>query len=92
MVSSTAVFTDRAAMAGRPGRAGPPSDERLNLRSSIPFFAVHFVPFLAVFTGVPLKVVVLAFVTFAVRMFFITGGYHRYFSHRSYRLGRFRSS
>ena len=45
-------------------------------------------PFLAVFTGVTLKVVVLAFVTFTVRMFFITAGYHRYFSHRSYRLGR----
>jgi stearoyl-CoA desaturase (delta-9 desaturase) len=49
---------------------------------------VHFLPFLAVFTGVTLKVIILAIVTFTVRMFFITGGYHRYFSHRSYRMGR----
>jgi len=58
------------------------------VRSSIPFILVHFLPLLAIFTGVTLKVVVLAIVTFWVRMFFITGGYHRYFSHRSYRLGR----
>jgi stearoyl-CoA desaturase (delta-9 desaturase) len=89
MVSSTAVFTDRDARTGDgDGTNEGPSDERLNLRSSVPFFAVHLLPFLAVFTGVPLKVVVLAFATFAVRMFFITAGYHRYYSHRSYRLGR----
>jgi stearoyl-CoA desaturase (delta-9 desaturase) len=95
VVSSTAVGADRAA-ANRPGpaaqRRGPrseqPPDERINVRSSIPFILVHFLPFLAVFTGVTLKVVVLAFVTFAVRMFFVTAGYHRYFSHRSYRMGR----
>jgi len=89
MVSSTAVVTDRAAPSAPESRpVGDRSDERLNLRSSIPFIAVHFVPFLAVFTGVPLKVVVLAVVTFVARMFFVTAGYHRYFSHRSYRLGR----
>jgi stearoyl-CoA desaturase (Delta-9 desaturase) len=89
MVSSTAVFTDRDAPKDPDGSpADDRSDERLNLRSSVPFFAAHLVPFLAVFTGVTLKVVVLAFVTFALRMFFITAGYHRYFSHRSYRLGR----
>jgi stearoyl-CoA desaturase (delta-9 desaturase) len=89
MVTSTAVFTDRDTTTSPNGQSPRrQDDERLNLRSSIPFFAVHFVPFLAVFTGVPLKVVVLAFATFAVRMFFITAGYHRYFSHRSYRLGR----
>jgi stearoyl-CoA desaturase (delta-9 desaturase) len=31
---------------------------------------------------------VLLAVLYAVRMFFITAGYHRYFSHRSYKLGR----
>jgi stearoyl-CoA desaturase (delta-9 desaturase) len=87
MVSSTAVFTDRDARTGD-GDGTNEGDERLNLRSSVPFFAVHLLPFLAVFTGVPFSVVVLAFATFAVRMFFITAGYHRYFSHRSYRLGR----
>ena len=68
MVSSTAVShrcraSVRAGSQHRgPRRAAP--DEQINLRSSIPFILVHFLPFLAVFTGVPLKVVVLAFVTF----------------------------
>jgi stearoyl-CoA desaturase (delta-9 desaturase) len=88
MVSSTAVFTDRDARTGPDGTDGRPADERMNLRSSIPFLLLHLLPFLAVFTGVPLKVVFLAVATFVVRMFFITAGYHRYFSHRSYRLGR----
>ena len=35
-----------------------------------------------------LEAVVLAVVSYAVRMFFITAGYHRYFAHRSYRTSR----
>ena len=92
MVSSTAVVSEpeapRVARRARVPRGELPADERINIRSSIPFILVHFVPFLAVFTGVTLKVVILAFATFSMRMFFITGGYHRYFSHRSYRMGR----
>jgi stearoyl-CoA desaturase (delta-9 desaturase) len=69
----------------------PPSrreDERINWRTSIPFLLLHAIPLLAVFTGISVTAVVLFLVTFWGRMFFITAGYHRYFSHRSYRLGR----
>lgn len=45
-------------------------------------------PFLAIFTGVSLTAWILCAVTFWTRMFFITGGYHRYFSHRSYKTSR----
>ena len=66
-----------------------PADERVNWITSIPFFAVHLPAVLAVFTGVTAQgAVVLGVVLYAGRMFFITAGYHRYFSHRSYRLGR----
>jgi stearoyl-CoA desaturase (delta-9 desaturase) len=34
------------------------------------------------------KLILLMACTYAVRMFGVTGGYHRYFSHRSYKLGR----
>ena len=61
---------------------------RINPWTSIPFFAVHLVPLLAIFTGVTWKAVVLCLVTYWGRMFFITAGYHRYFSHRSYRTSR----
>src|SRR6478672_7795972 len=63
-------------------------DERLNWVSSIPFFLVHLACLAAIFTGVPARALVLCAVLYAVRMFFITAGYHRYFAHRSYRLGR----
>ncbi|MGQ0825947.1 MAG: acyl-CoA desaturase [Actinomycetota bacterium] len=64
------------------------TDERLNWRTSIPFLALHLVPLLAIFTGITRTAVILFFATFWVRMFFVTGGYHRYFAHRTYRLGR----
>ncbi len=64
-------------------------DERLNWRTSIAFFAAHLLPFLAIFTGITLEAVLLGVVLFYGRMFAITAGYHRYFSHRSYCLARF---
>jgi stearoyl-CoA desaturase (delta-9 desaturase) len=63
-------------------------DERVNVRSSIPFFLVHLIPLLGVVTGVHLRDLVLLVTLYLGRMFFVTAGYHRYFSHRSYRLGR----
>lgn len=63
-------------------------DDRLNVRSSLAFFTVHLVPFLAIFTGVTRTALILAFVTFTTRMFCITAGYHRYFAHKTYRLNR----
>lgn len=64
------------------------NDDRLNKLTSIPFFLVHALPLLAIFTGVSWRAVVLCVVLFYTRMFFITAGYHRYFAHRSYRMAR----
>jgi len=63
-------------------------NERINRKTSIPFIALHFLPLLAFVTGVTWKAVWLAVALYFVRMLAITGGYHRYFSHRSYKLGR----
>jgi stearoyl-CoA desaturase (delta-9 desaturase) len=63
-------------------------DERLNVRSSLAFFLVHLLPFLAIFTGVTRTALILFFVTYSVRVFCITAGYHRYFAHRSFRTNR----
>jgi len=49
---------------------------------------VHLLPLLAVFTGVTWTALWLLVGTYVLRMFFITAGYHRYFAHRTYRLGR----
>jgi stearoyl-CoA desaturase (delta-9 desaturase) len=63
-------------------------NEHINRRSSIPFILLHFLPLLAFVTGVTWRAVWLGVILYFVRMLAITGGYHRYFSHRSYRLGR----
>jgi stearoyl-CoA desaturase (delta-9 desaturase) len=57
--------------------------------ASIPFFAAHAVavatPFVAPFAW---RWLVLAAATYAIRLFAITAGYHRYFAHRAYRTSR----
>jgi stearoyl-CoA desaturase (delta-9 desaturase) len=63
-------------------------EERLNWKTSLPFFLVHLLCLLAFVTGVSKTALVLFLTLYWVRMFFITAGYHRYFSHRSYKLGR----
>ncbi len=55
---------------------------------SLPFLGVHVACLAAFWTGVSWKPLVLCFALYIIRMFGITAGYHRYFSHRSYRTGR----
>ncbi|MGQ0434979.1 MAG: acyl-CoA desaturase [Microthrixaceae bacterium] len=64
------------------------ADERINWLTSTPFLAFHLIPLAIIWTGVPAGALVLCGILYFVRMFFVTAGYHRYFSHRSYRLGR----
>jgi stearoyl-CoA desaturase (delta-9 desaturase) len=66
-----------------------PADERVNLRSAIPFFFVWALALGVIWTGFTTTALVLLAVTFFGRMFFITAGYHRYFAHKSYKLNRF---
>jgi stearoyl-CoA desaturase (Delta-9 desaturase) len=65
-----------------------PANERINWRSSVTFILLHFFPLLALWTGISRTAVVLFAVTYLGRMFLVTAGYHRYFAHRSFRLGR----
>lgn len=55
---------------------------------AIPFFALHLLPFGALFTGVRVWDFVVCFLLYGVRMFAVTGIYHRYFSHRTYKTSR----
>jgi len=63
-------------------------DERVNWVASIPMFAVHGLCLLALVTGITWQSLVLCAVLYAGRMWFITAGFHRYFSHRSYKTSR----
>lgn len=62
--------------------------EKINWFASIPFVLMHLMPLFAIFTGVTWCDVGLCFFLYYLRMFFITAGFHRYFAHRSYKLGR----
>lgn len=65
-----------------------PSADRLYLRNAIYFAILHVAPFCAIFTGVPARVWLAAFVLYWVRIWFVTAGYHCYFSHRSFKTSR----
>lgn len=54
----------------------------------IALVAIHVGTVLALMRGVSAKWVLLAAATYFVRMFAITGAYHRYFAHRSYKTSR----
>ena len=55
---------------------------------AVPFVLVHLVCVAVLWTGVTTTSVVMAVVLYTVRMWALTGGYHRYFSHRSYKTSR----
>jgi stearoyl-CoA desaturase (delta-9 desaturase) len=55
---------------------------------SLPFIALHLACLAVLFTGAPLAAVGLGAFTYFIRMFGITGVYHRYFAHRAYRTSR----
>jgi stearoyl-CoA desaturase (delta-9 desaturase) len=56
--------------------------------AAIPFFLLHLVPLGALWTGAHLRDFVVCGVLYVVRMFGVTGVYHRYFSHRTYKTSR----
>lgn len=72
----------------RAGAATRPEEEKIAFLTSTPFLVVHLLPLAALYTGATLADWIVCFVLYAVRMFGITAGYHRYFAHRSYKVGR----
>ena len=55
---------------------------------TIPFIVIHLCALGAFWSGVTTEAVLCCFVLFFIRMFAVTGGYHRYFSHRTYKTSR----
>ena len=65
-----------------------PGVRRVDLAASVPFFALHLAALAAFWTGVSPAALAMCAVTYTVRMFGITAGYHRYFSHRTFQTSR----
>lgn len=59
------------------------------LKQEIGFIILHLIPVLGFWTGATMFDWMLCIALYFVRMFWVTGGYHRYFAHRSYQTSRF---
>ncbi|MBN8550597.1 MAG: acyl-CoA desaturase [Deltaproteobacteria bacterium] len=59
-----------------------------NVLKQFVFWAVHAATLLAFWTGVSPVAIAVCLFLYVIRMFAITGGYHRYFSHRTYKTSR----
>ncbi|KPQ30112.1 MAG: stearoyl-CoA desaturase (delta-9 desaturase) [Marinobacter excellens HL-55] len=64
------------------------SSRSFNWVRVLPFIALHLACLLAFFTGVSTFAIVFAIGFFVIRMFAITGFYHRYFSHKTFKTSR----
>ena len=56
--------------------------------SALPFIVLHFSCFAAFWSGITWQAVAICVTLYWLRMFAITAGYHRYFSHRAYATSR----
>jgi stearoyl-CoA desaturase (delta-9 desaturase) len=56
--------------------------------SAVPFLLIHLAAFAAILTGITARALILCAVLYVVRMFGVTAGYHRFFSHRAFAAGR----
>lgn len=65
-----------------------PIQKRLGIKT-IPFVLMHLACLGAFFTGISWFAILLCVGLYALRMFALTAGYHRYFSHRTYKTSRF---
>jgi stearoyl-CoA desaturase (delta-9 desaturase) len=67
----------------------PSSDARVKKSAKlIPFIFMHLACIGVIFVGVSLEAVLLCVGLYALRMFALTAGYHRYFSHRTFKTSR----
>jgi stearoyl-CoA desaturase (delta-9 desaturase) len=67
--------------------AAEDEDNRLLMASS-PIFIMHLLALGALFTGFSWAAVIALLITYVVRVFALTAGFHRYFSHRSFKTSR----
>ncbi|MEE8133976.1 MAG: acyl-CoA desaturase [Gemmatimonadales bacterium] len=56
--------------------------------ATIPFVLIHLAALAAIWTGVTVEALVICVALYWIRMFAVTAGYHRYFSHKSFKTSR----
>lgn len=75
--------------ASRKNQADQNQTDQIDWVTSIPFFSVHFIALAGLFVfPLTLSGIFLCLGMYYLRMFGVTAGYHRYFSHRSFKTSR----
>ncbi len=75
-----------STLASAPAKVSPSTASKWF--GAAPFIIVHLLSFGALWTGVNTIDVVVCIGLYYLRMFAVTAGYHRYFSHRTYKTSR----
>jgi stearoyl-CoA desaturase (Delta-9 desaturase) len=75
-------------LLARPAVVVAAPDPVPNWVRSLPLIFIHLTPLAVIFTGVDWVSLCLFLGCYSLHIFGITGGYHRYFSHRSYKTSR----
>ena len=70
------------------GPVDPANDDRIDWLRALPFAGMHVACLWVFQVGVSATALWVALALYALRMFAITGFYHRYFSHRAFRTSR----
>ena len=65
-----------------------PEGERIDWKRAVAYATIHLAALSAFFTGWSWPALGAAFFLYALRVFTLTGFYHRYFSHRTFKVGR----
>ncbi len=86
-------WVDTGPTGSEPGAApdGPrdaAAAERIDWLRTVPFIAMHVACLAVIWVGVSPIAIAVAVALYAVRMFALTGFYHRYFAHRTFRTSR----
>jgi stearoyl-CoA desaturase (Delta-9 desaturase) len=76
------------ATIARPLSIPLPNGARIQLISSAPFAAIHLAALSVFFVHFRWSYLIACILLYEIRMFFVTAGYHRYFSHRSFKTSR----
>ena len=56
---------------------------KIDWAGASPFILIHLLAFGTIWTGITPAAAICCVALYFIRMFAITGGYHRYFSHRT---------
>jgi stearoyl-CoA desaturase (delta-9 desaturase) len=81
-------MTSKALMTPRARRQGDDFHDDIIYPAAVPFVLVHLAALAAWWTGVTAEALLICAVLYVTRMFGVTAGYHRYFSHRAFKTTR----